>query len=187
MKMMRQIRFVTLAVLAGGALLAGCKGTDWSSHKNWPKQHEFQGQIVQFHRSFLPGDYDAEDAALGVKPATIQTYYSYEKDGIEILHGKYTAWYEEGKPKAVTVYVHNKKQSSTKHFYEGGVRERLEVHEDGEERFFHDRGGKRIGRQLYDTKTGKRTCMLGDRIVPLDDFMFEINRRVYGVKRITPR
>jgi MORN repeat protein len=158
--------------------LTGC--TDWSTHKKWPKEYEFQGQKVQLHRTYLTGDYDTEDTAPGQDPALYHTYYAYEEGNKQIRHGKATWWYDTGKPKAEVMYVHGVKQSRTNFHLSGKVREKVLYTPEGEDAKFYDKEGRLVGRQLYDAGTGKRTYILRGKIVPLDDFMFEINRSVYG-------
>jgi len=172
--------------MIAASLSAGCARTDWSSHKNWPHKTTFQDTKVRFHRAYRTGDYDTKDTAAGQKPATIQTYYSYVKNGKEIRHGRYTAWYAEGKPKAETVFVHGEIQSRTTFFFNGKMRERVDKSADGEEAMFYDRSGARVGRQLYDRKSGKLTYLIGGKVVSGTDFWYEINRRVYQLDRITP-
>ena len=183
--MKQHVRFVVLAAMAA-FVSAGCARTNWSSHKNWPKKTSFQGADVRFHRAYRTGDYDTEDTVKGQRPATIQTYYSYVKNGEEIRHGKYTAWYAEGKPKAETVFVHGEIQDRTTYFFNGKPRERVHKPADGEEAMFYDRSGAPVGRQLYDRKSGKLTYLIAGKVVSGTDFWYEINRRVYQLERITP-
>jgi len=186
MMMQQRLRRFAPAAVALGLLLAPCACTDWSTHKKWPRKHEFQGQAVELHRGYRVGDYDVPDAVPGQDPAKFHTYYAYMKDGKEVLHGRATWWYDERKPKAQVVYVHGKKQSRTSYYRDGKVRERVEHDKDGERALFYDRNGRLIGTQLYDRKSGKRTFRIGNRIVPEDEFFFEINRLIYRIQRITP-
>jgi len=185
MTMKQCVRVLALAAMVA-SLSPGCARTDWSSHKNWPKKASFRGAEVLFHRAYRTGDYDTDDTAPGQQPATIQTYYSYVKNGKEIRHGKYTAWYAEGKPKAETVFVHGEIRDRTTYFFNGKVRERVRKSDDGEEAMFYDRSGALVGRQLYDRKSRKLTYLIGGKVVSGTDFWYEVNRRVYQLDRITP-
>ena len=177
------------AALAGlGAVLACglCSCTDWSTHKGWPAQYSFKGVKVHYCRAYLTGDYDAATAQPGQAPATIVSYYAYEKDGRDVRHGRATWWYDEGKRKAEATYVHGELRDRTSWYRNGGVREKATKGTDGEEATFHDREGKMVGKQMYDARTRKRTCLLNGREVTLEEFMAELNRRIYHLERITP-
>ena len=179
-----RIEAFSMACVLSALLVVGCARQD--SHKHWPKRHVFMDQEVEFRTEHRTGDYDTHDTVPGQKPATIQTYYVYVKDGKEVRHGKYTAWYAEGKPKAETTFVHGRKQDRTVYFYAGAVAEKVKVTPGGSEAWFYDKQGQLVGRQLYNKKTDRRTYLLADKIVPENDFMHEIARRVYGVTRIEP-
>ncbi len=184
--MAQYLRFIALAILTMCISLTGCGRPDWSTHAGWPEKYEFQGQAVQRHTKYVTGDDEADKVARGQKPAMFHTYYSYEKAGERILHGKYTAWYAKGKVKSETTYIHGQKQDRTAYYFSGTVSERLTKTKDGEQSKFFDRQGKLIGEQMYDKGTDTLTCTLRGQIVSLDDFMAEIHREVYGIKRITP-
>ena len=184
--MKRQMQKLLLTGMVGCFLLSQIACTDWSNRKKWPEKYKFQGQTVQFHQDYITGDQDVPDVQKGQSPSIRHTYYSYVKAGKEIRHGKSTCWYDDSKKKTETTYVHGVRQDFTAWYPNGKICEKVEKSPDGEERTFFDKNGKRIGVQYYDRKSKKRTFVLRGKIVPKDDFIFEINRLVYRVDRITP-
>lgn len=182
--MERHFLRLAAATVAAGLLLSGC--TNWSSPNKWPRQYKFQGHSVQLYQRYVSGDYDTEEAQPGQEPATLYTYYAYVKDGREVRHGRATWWYVAGRPKAQTTYVHGVKQDRKSWYPDGTLRESVKVTDAGEESLFFDRAGRQFGSQTWDRASGKLTCRLGDKVVPLEKFMQEVARICYGRTRITP-
>lgn len=167
-------------------LLCGC-GPNWSDHNKWPEKRKFKGTAVTRHMAYLTGDYDTQDAHAGETPATFQTYYSYkDKDGEEVRHGKFTAWYAEGRPKAETFFVHGKAANRTLWYFDGTIAEKSEWTDAGERMEFFGSSGAKFGIQTYDKVTGKRTFYLDGKIVDKQRFMTAAAKRMYGQTRITP-
>ena len=182
-------QWIGSVALAGMVVVCACglcSCTDWSTHKGWPAQYSFQGVKVHYSRAYQTGDYDAATAQPGQAPATIVSYYAYDKDGQEVRHGRATWWYDEGRRKAEATYVHGELRDRQSWYLSGTVREKATKDAGGEEATFYDRQGKMVGKQMYDARTRKRTFLLNGQEVTLDEFMAELNRRIYHLERITP-
>ena len=186
MAMKRQLPRAVLSIIAATVWTSGLACTDWSRHENWPQQYKFQGRLVQLYRTYLTGDFDAENVQPGQQPAMFHTYYAYIKAGQQVRHGKSTWWYAAEKPKAEVIYVHDRKTDRTTWYPSGVIAEQVKTCEDGERSEFFDKTGRLLGNQLDDKNTGKLTCILRGKTVTLDEFMAEISRVVYERTRITP-